>query len=148
MKICSKCGEVNNNDNLICSKCNLSNKFFIDYDEEVLKSQKNIKRSNRIKKYTRTILCIVAILLLLLLILLNCINKTLTYKLVFEVALFSIIGLVLIKFTEEVFIITHILSISNIDKNQMSDIYNILIKIIGIINIFFSASILIKALLL
>lgn len=40
MKVCTKCGEINKDTDLICINCNAYNKSFIDYDEATLISEK------------------------------------------------------------------------------------------------------------
>ncbi len=43
MKVCTKCGEINKNTDLICINCNSSNKYFIDYDEATLITKKKYR---------------------------------------------------------------------------------------------------------
>lgn len=148
MKICNRCGELNSKDSLICGNCNSSSKFFRDYEEEAINSEKNINKKNRVNKNIIKILFIIGILLIGLLVLLNLSNETLSINLIFKTIVFIAIGAVLTKFTEEVFILTHIFSIKDLKENQMSDMYDAYLKFLGMISIVFSVIVLIKPLLL
>lgn len=147
MKVCTKCGEINNDTDLICINCNSSNKFFIDYDEATLITEKNIAKKSKMKKNIFLNLSIISILFIGLLLFLNFINQTLSFDLIFRIVLLVAIGIVLIKFTGKIFLLTHIFSLKNLDEDQMSDMYDSYIKLIGFILIFWAIVNMIKPLI-
>ncbi len=147
MKVCTKCGEINNDNDLICINCNASNKFFIDYDKAISISKKNIDIKNKIKKNTLLVLSIISISLILLLLFLNFRNQTLSLNLISKTIMFIIIGFILIKFTGKIFLLTHIFSLKDLDENQMSDMYDSYIKLTGFILIFYAIINMIKPLI-
>lgn len=147
MKVCTKCGEINNDTDLICINCNSSNKFFIDYDEATLITEKNIAKKSKMKKNIFLILSIISILFIGLLLFLNFINQTLSFDLIFRIVLLVAIGIVLIKFTGKIFLLTHIFSLKDLDEDQMSDMYDSYIKLIGFILIFWAIVNMIKPLI-
>ena len=147
MKVCTRCGEINNDTNLICINCNASNKFFIDYDEATLISEKNIAKKSKMKRNIFLNLSIISILFIGLLLFLNFINQTLSFDLIFRIVLLVAIGIVLIKFTGKIFLLTHIFLLKDLDEDQMSDMYDSYIKLIGFILIFWAIVNMIKPLI-
>ncbi len=147
MKVCTRCGEINNDTNLICINCNASNKFFIDYDEATLISEKNIAKKSKMKRNIFLILSIISILFIGLLLFLNFINQTLSFDLIFRIVLLVAIGIVLIKFTGNISLLTHIFLLKDLDEDQMSDMYDSYIKLIGFILIFWAIVNMIKPLI-
>ena len=88
---------------------------------------------DKIKKISYKIIILVLYLLLLAFMLhLNFKNDSINISLIFELILFSAISIICLKFTNIVFLFDHFFSINNISEDDMSDTYNIYIKLVGI----------------
>lgn len=131
MKICKVCNEINDDENIVCRnpECLSSGDTFKDYNNEKYNVSKRMKSKSLNRSIGKSLIIIIYALILVTLIIINKISLISTFKFV----LIGLIGVLCFKFTSTIFIITHLFSLKNVENDQMSDMYETYIKLIGVI---------------
>lgn len=109
-----------------------SNKKYTD-NSPIYKDKFNTPIKDKIKKLSyKTIILMLYLLLLVFMLYLNFKNNSINISLIFQLILLSFISIMCLKFTDIVFLFNHFFSVNNISEDDMSDTYNIYIKLVGI----------------
>lgn len=109
-----------------------SNKKYTD-NSPIYKNKFNTRIKDKIKKISyKTIILTLYLLVLIFMLYLNLKNNSINITLIFELILLSSISIMCLKFTNIVFLFNHFFSVNNISEDDMSDTYNIYIKLVGI----------------
>lgn len=131
MKICKYCGETNSNDSIMCRTCNQSCKDSISSEEARNISLNNLNKREKVKKYIEYGMMGSTILIMVILFVFRYTNNTLTIEDVIRTPLLALAGVIMIKYTGEVFLLINIFRLKDLDKSLMSDMYDTYLKIIG-----------------
>ena len=131
MKICKRCGEVNEDENLLCKNGDCLNKEFEDY--EALKNKaKNLEKAIFITYLAGVLIA-------------GTINfRNLSFSNIILTIVLGIVGIMCIKFTSLVFEIQHIFSLKDSSGDNMADIYESYLKVIGVVTLIYSVYLLFK----
>ena len=126
MKICKRCGEVNEDENLLCKNGDCLNKEFEDYEALKNKAKNNLIRKEKLKSLLEKAIFITYLAGVLIAGIINFRNLS-----------FS-------KFTSFVFEIQHIFSLKDPSGDNMADIYESYLKVIGVLALIYSVYLLFK----
>lgn len=138
MKICKRCGEVNEDENLLCKNGDCLNKEFEDY--EALKN--NLIRKEKLKSLLEKAIFITYLLGVLIAGIIN--FRNLSFSNIILTIVSGIVGIMCIKFTSFVFEIQHIFSLKDPSGDNMADIYESYLKVIGVLALIYSVYLLFK----
>ncbi|HHD2752246.1 TPA: hypothetical protein ACOTG0_001017 [Clostridium perfringens] len=136
MKICRRCGEVNEDKNLICKNAECFSREFDDYEKVSNDVKSNLRNKAKIKKNLETGILVVYFLILLIVGTFN-FKELMLSKVIAAVAL-SIIGILCVKFTGFIFEIQHVFSLRDSNRENMSDMYDSYLKLLGILALIYS----------
>lgn len=136
MKICRRCGEVNEDKNLICKNAECFSREFDDYEKVSNDVKSNLRNKAKIKKNLETGILVVYFLILLIVGTFN-FKELMLSKVIAAVAL-SIIGILCVKFTGFIFEIQYVFSLRDSNRENMSDMYDSYLKLLGILALIYS----------
>lgn len=140
MKICKVCGEINEGGNLFCKNGDCLCKEFEEYDKAKNKSVNNFKKRERLKRIFEKSILLIYILILFIVGIIN--FKELRFIDVSMTILSGVTGVLCMKFTSFIFEIKHIFSLKDSSGENMSDMYDSYLKIVGILSLIYSIYIL------
>ena len=136
MKVCRRCGEVNEEENLICKNGNCFSREFDDYEKVSNDVKSNLRNKEKLKKNLEIGILVVYFLIILIVGALN-FKELMISKVIATIAL-SIIGILCVKFTRFVFEIQHVFSLKDSSGDNMSDMYESYLKVLGILALIYS----------
>lgn len=136
MKICRRCGEVNEDKNLICKNAECFSREFDDYEKVSNDVKSNLINKDKLKKNLEIGILVVYFLILLIVGTFN-FKELMLSKVIAAVAL-SIIGILCVKFTGFIFEIQHVFSLRDSNRENMSDMYDSYLKLLGILALIYS----------
>lgn len=140
MKICKACGAINEDGNLFCKNGQCLCKDFEDYDAAKNNSINNLKKRENLKGIFEKSILIIYILILFIVGIIN--FKELRFLDIFMAIFLGVTGILCVKFTSFIFEIKHILSLKDSSGENMSDMYESYLKILGIFSLIYSISLL------
>lgn len=136
MKVCRRCGEVNEDKNLICKNEECFSREFDDYEKVSNNVKSNLRNKDKLKKNLEIGILVVYFLILLIVGTFN-FKELMLSKVITTVAL-SIIGILCVKFTGFIFEIQHVFSLRDSNRENMSDMYDSYLKLLGILALIYS----------
>ncbi|MDZ4991568.1 hypothetical protein GNF80_01085 [Clostridium perfringens] len=136
MKVCKRCGEVNEDKNLICKNADCFSREFDDYEKVSNDVKSNLRNKEKLKKNLEIGLLVVYFLIILIVGVLN-FKELMISKVIATIAL-SIIGILCVKFTGFIFEIQHAFSLKDSSGDNMSDMYESYLKVLGILALIYS----------
>ncbi|MBS5967974.1 MAG: hypothetical protein KIB11_02460 [Clostridium perfringens] len=142
MKICKRCGEVNEDENLLCKNGECLSKEFEDYEAIKNKAKNNLIRKEKLKSILEKAIFIIYLLVVLIAVILN--FRNLSFSNIILTIVLGISGIMCIKFTSLVFEIQHIFSLKDSSGDNMADIYESYLKVIGVVTLIYSVYLLFK----
>lgn len=142
MKICKRCGGVNEDENLLCKNGDCLNKEFEDYEAIKNKAKNNLIRKEKLKSLLEKAIFITYLLGVLIAGIIN--FRNLIFSNIILTIVSGIVGIMCIKFTSFVFEIQHIFSLKDPSGDNMADIYESYLKVIGVLALIYSFYLLFK----
>ena len=142
MKICKGCGEVNEDENLLCKNGDCLSKEFEDYEAVKNKAKSNLIRKEKLKSLLEK--AIFTIYLAGVLIACTTNFRNLSFSNIISTIVWGIVGIMCIKFTNLVFEVQHIFSLKDSSGDNMADIYESYLKVIGVLALIYSVYLLFK----
>ena len=142
MKICKRCGEVNEDENLLCKNGHCLNKEFEDYEALKNKAKNNLIRKEKLKSLLEKAIFITYLAGVLIAGIIN--FRNLSFSNIILTIVLGIVGIMCIKFTSLVFEIQHIFSLKDPSVDNMADIYESYLKVIGVLTLIYSVYLLFK----
>ncbi|EOU1755324.1 hypothetical protein LTX21_000575 [Clostridium perfringens] len=142
MKICKRCGEVNEDENLLCKNGDCLSKEFEDYEAVKNKAKSNLIRKEKLKSLLEK--AIFTIYLAGVLIVCTTNFRNLSFSNIISTTVLGIVGIMCIKFTNLVFEVQHIFSLKDSSGDNMADIYESYLKVIGVLALIYSVYLLFK----
>lgn len=142
MKICKRCGEVNEDENLLCKNGDCLSKEFKDYEALKNKAKSNLIRKEKLKSLLEK--AIFTIYLAGVLIACTTNFRNLSFSNIISTIVLGIVGTMCIKFTNLVFEVQHIFSLKDSSGDNMADIYESYLKVIGVLALIYSVYLLFK----
>lgn len=136
MKVCRRCGEVNEDKNLICKNAECFSREFDDYEKVSNDVKSNLINKDKLKKNLEIGILVVYFLILLIVGTFN--FKELMFSKVIAAVALSIIGILCVKFTGFIFEIQHVFSLRDSNRENMSDMYDSYLKLLGILALIYS----------
>ncbi|EGT3617694.1 hypothetical protein FHH43_15925 [Clostridium perfringens] len=136
MKVCRRCGEVNEEENLICKNGNCFSREFDDYEKVSNDVKSNLRNKEKLKKNLEIGILGVYFLIILIVGIFN-FKELMISKVIATVAL-SIIGILCVKFTGFIFEIQHVFSLRDSNRENMSDMYDSYLKLLGVLALIYS----------
>ncbi|MFR7936952.1 MAG: hypothetical protein ACLU4S_16445, partial [Clostridium perfringens] len=133
MKICKRCGEVNEDENLLCKNGDCLSKEFEDYEAVKNKAKSNLIRKEKLKSLLEK--AIFTIYLAGVLIACTTNFRNLSFSNIISTIVWGIVGIMCIKFTNLVFEVQHIFSLKDSSGDNMADIYESYLKVIGVLTL-------------
>ena len=136
MKICKRCGEVNEDENLLCKNGDCLNIEFEDYEALKNKTKNNLIRKEKLKSLLEYLAGV---------LIAGTTNfRNLSFSNIISTIVSGIVGIMCIKFTSLVFEIQHIFSLKDPSGDNMADIYESYLKVIGVVTLIYSVYLLFK----
>ncbi|EJT6170084.1 hypothetical protein QTI99_02295 [Clostridium perfringens] len=142
MKICKRCGEVNEDENLLCKNGDCLSKEFEDYEALKNKAKSNLIRKEKLKSLLEK--AIFTIYLAGVLVACTTNFRNLSFSNIISTIVLGIVGTMCIKFTNLVFEVQHIFSLKDSSGDNMADIYESYLKVIGVLALIYSVYLLFK----
>ena len=142
MKICKRCGEVNEDENLLCKNGDCLSKEFKDYEALKNKAKSNLIRKEKLKSLLEK--AIFTIYLAGVLVACTTNFRNLSFSNIISTIVLGIVGTMCIKFTNLVFEVQHIFSLKDSSGDNMADIYESYLKVIGVLALIYSVYLLFK----
>ncbi|HFE9684665.1 hypothetical protein P5F04_02285 [Clostridium perfringens] len=140
MKICKACGEVNEDENLVCKNGDCLSREFEDYETVKRNVDSNLKRKEKLKSVLEKTIFVIYLIGVLIACTLN--FRLLSLSEIISTIVLGIVGVMCIKFTSLVFEIQHIFSLKDSSGDNMADIYESYLKVIGVLALIYSIYIL------
>ncbi|MHC9378518.1 hypothetical protein ACY0I3_16995, partial [Clostridium perfringens] len=97
MKICKRCGEVNEDENLLCKNGDFLNKEFEDYEAIKNNAKNNLIRKEKLKSLLEKAIFITYLLVVLISCIIN--FRNLIFSNIILTIFSGIVGIMFIKFT-------------------------------------------------
>lgn len=142
MKICKICGEINEDGNLVCKNGDCLSKEFEDYEKVKNNANNNLKRKEKLKSVLEKIIFVIYLIGVLIACMIN--FRNLSFSNIILTIVLGIVGIMCIKFTSLVFEIQHIFSLKDSSGDNMADIYESYLKVIGVLALIYSVYLLFK----
>lgn len=142
MKICKICGEINEDGNLVCKNGDCLSKEFEDYEKVKNNANNNLKRKEKLKSVLEKIIFVIYLMGVLIACMIN--FRDLSFSNIILTIVLGIVGIMCIKFTSLVFEIQHIFSLKDSSGDNMADIYESYLKVIGVLTLIYSVYLLFK----
>ncbi|KJU71951.1 hypothetical protein [Clostridium baratii] len=142
MKLCPACGELNDDNAVVCKNQDCcSTLLFDDYEETKEKTILNLTLKDKKKKILKIIATISYISFLILLSILNLANNSLTLPQLVKPIFLIFIGYLCIFHSEIIFTFAYLFKLKDSSECEISDIYKSLITLLGYLLLVYSLTI-------
>ncbi|AQM59142.1 MAG: hypothetical protein KIB43_13020 [Clostridium baratii] len=142
MKLCPACGELNDDNAVVCKNQDCcSTLLFDDYEETKEKTILNLTLKDKKKKILNIIATISYISFLILLSILNLANNSLTLPQLVKPIFLIFIGYLCIFHSEIIFTFAYLFKLKDSSECEISDIYKSLITLLGYLLLVYSLTI-------
>lgn len=142
MKLCPACGELNDDNAVVCKNQDCCNTLlFDDYEETKEKTILNLTLKDKKKKILKIIATISYISFVILLSILNLANNSLTLLQLVKPIFLIFIGYLCIFYSEIIFTFAYLFKLKDSSECEISDIYISLINLFGYLLLIYSLTI-------
>lgn len=142
MKLCPACGELNDDNAVVCKNQDCcSTLLFDDYEETKEKTILNLHLKDKKKKILKIIATISYISFVILLSILNLANNSLALLQLIKPIFLIFIGYLCIFHSEIIFTFAYLFKLKNSSEYEISDIYKSLITLFGYLLLIYSLTI-------
>lgn len=136
MKVCKKCGEINEDERTFCKNQNCLSREFTSYYELKNKSLNKLSKREGRKRALKFLVIGIYIVLFIISFIVNFKNLSISSLIISIIS--AVVGFMLIYFTGLFFEIMHMFSLKDSSYENMSDMYDTYLKLGGVLSLIYS----------